>query len=166
MVRIWILNWHIDPCMLFVLCLDLLDGDAVLLDVVVRQPVPHLEPRVAEVTFVWSVVCMRRLVVEQMFALDEAHAAQLAGVRPILRRHVDSHMHPEVLFPEELLAAGVAGEVLDPDVVLDHVLLQGVLALEGARALGASEYVLGVNLVDVSFELFVGEKGLRTVCAH
>jgi len=165
-VRVWVLYWDVDPCMLFVLCLDLLYGDAVLLDVVVRQPVADLEPGIAEVTFVWTVVSMSRLMVEQMFTLDEAHAAELAGVRSVLRSYVDTHMHSEVLFPVEFLPAGVAGEVLDPDVMLHHVFLQGVFTFERPRALGTSEDVFSVNLVDVSFELFVCKICLRTVGAH
>ena len=42
---------------------------------------------------------------------------------------------PEILFAEKLLATGMAGEILDPDVMLDNMLLHGVLALEGGRAL-------------------------------
>lgn len=131
---------------MFVLGLDVLDGDPVLLDVVVGQPVPHLEPRVTQVALVRPVVGVCRLVVQQVFALDEPHAAQFARVRPVLRRDVDSHVHPQILLAEELLAARVAGEVLDSDVVLDDVLLEGVLVLEGGGALRAGEHVLRVHL--------------------
>lgn len=44
--------------MLLVFCFDLLDGDVVLFDVVIGQPVPNLEPGVAQVALVWPIVRM------------------------------------------------------------------------------------------------------------
>ena len=139
-----------------------LDRDAVLLDVMVGEPVPHLEPGVAHVAPVRPVVGVRGLVVVQMFPLNEAHAAQVAGVGSQLRRHMDPHVHPQVLLAKELLAARVAGEVLHADVMLDHVLLERGLVLEGGGTLGADKQVVGVHLVGRFFGavLFWGGSGL------
>jgi hypothetical protein len=118
------------------------------------------------VTLVRPVVGVRGLVVVQVFPLNEAHAAQVAGVWPQLRRHMDPHVHPQVLFAEELFAACVAGKILDADVLLDNVLLEGVLVLESGGALGANEHVVGVDLVDVALQLLVGKESLGALRAH
>ena len=74
-------------------------------------------------------------------------ATQVTRVWLVLWHYVKAHVHAQVLLPEKLFTTCVTRKVLNADMVLDHVLLQGVLVLKGGGTLGTGEDMLRMNLI-------------------